>query len=517
MAALEHQAAKRPDAAALVFPAQEARMTFAQWRDDAGALARALMELGAGPGTRVALLAENRAEWPVVQLAVAAAGAVLVPLNTHYRRDDLRYALEQSRSRVLLASRAFRSNPYLDTVAALRPALPALRQVISLDGPQEDCLDYSTLVAKGRASSAALPAVTPDDIGSLQYTSGTTGHPKGALLTHSGMLVDAWGSARRLRVTPADRWTSIIPLFHCVGCIMSLLGCLQTGACYVGVAGFDAEQMFRVIEAERCTLLSGVPTTYLAMADHPARERHDLSSLRAGTCGGADCDPQVLARCAEMLPIAGLCQVYGQTEVCTLVACPEPDDPERFATAGRPLPGLRVRIADTRDGRTLSPGSIGEIVVRGATVMRGYHERDAETAEVLSPDGWLRTGDLGYLTPEGRLVIAGGRLRDMIIRGGENVYPAEIENVLVTHPAVTEAAVFGEPDDYYGERVAAAVRLECEARAADLVAYCKERLAGFKVPATFYRVDTLPFTASGKVRKTVLRERARDGAMERLP
>jgi fatty-acyl-CoA synthase len=507
--ALERASATWPDAEALVFPHQEARRTFAEVRSEALAIAGGLAALGVVRAHHVALLAENRVEWPIIQLACAALGAVLVPLNTHYRRDDLAYALGQSDAEVLICATSYRGNPYFATVAALRPDLPRLRHVLTLED------DYPRLAAAAPATPS-LPC-EPTAPAALLYTSGTTGFPKGALLSHRAMMGVAEGATARLGLVAGDRWTSIIPLFHCAGCILNLLGALVRGACYVGVPSFDAENMFRVIEGERCTFLSGVPTSYLAMLDHPARRRYDLSSLRAGTCGGADCNPDVLRRCAAAFPMPGLAQVYGQTEGATLFSCPGADDPQRFDTAGEVLPGYEVRIADPHSLAPLDRGHIGEIQARGSMVMEGYYRKPAETAETLLADGWLRTGDLGYLTPDGRLVVAGGRLRDMIIRGGENIYPAEIENVLAGHPAVAEIAVFGRADSYYGETVAAALRTRSGISADELRAYCADRIARFKVPQVFYRVERFPLTPSGKIRKIELRQWAEENRMEQLP
>ena len=507
-AALEHAAKTWPEVEALVFPQQGARRTFAQWRDEASLLAWALQSLGLGHGDHIALLAENRVEWPIVQMACAVLEAVFVPLNTHYRKDDLAYALKQSDAKALICSTSYRANPYLENVIALRPQLPILKHVITLE------TDYPRLIENAPPVKAAAP--DPAAVAALLYTSGTTGFPKGALLSHRAMMMDARGAAERLGLQAGDRWTSIIPLFHCAGCIMNILGPLQKGAAYVGVPSFDAEAMFRVIQNERCTFLSGVPTSYLAMLDHPARGRYDLSSLRAGSCGGADCNPEVLRRCAEEFPMPGLAQVYGQTEGATLFACPQADDPLRWETAGTALPAHELRIVDPETLAPLADGEIGEIQARGAMVMQGYYNKPEDTAETIIYGGWLRTGDLGYLRPDGRLVIAGGRLRDMIIRGGENIYPAEIENVLQEHEAVAGVAVFGVADDYYGEIVAAAVKLAHDVTAAELQALCAARIAKFKVPAMIFRVDAFPLTPSGKIRKVELRQWAKDGKMDRL-
>ena len=515
-AALRHQAALRPTEEALAFPLSGGRRSFGAWLADSESLARGLLALGLAPGAHVALLAENRLEWPVAQLAIALAGMVMVPLNSHYRHDDLAYALAQSDSHALLLSRSFRSNLYLEMVEALRPKLPRLAHVVCFDGASETAMGHDELLKLGR-EIRALPAVRAEDIAALLYTSGTTGFPKGALLTHGAMLANAWGTSRRLGVIAGDRWTSIIPLFHCAGCILSILGPLQHGAAYVGIPAFDPVTMFEIIENERCTLLSGVPTSYAAMLDHPERRRFDLRSLKAGSCGGADADPAILQRCAAEFPMPRLAQVYGQTESATLITCPEFEDEERFATAGRALHGYELRIAEPETNAVLPAGEIGQILARGPMVMRGYYNRPAETAETIDAEGWLHTGDLGYLTPEGRLVVAGGRLRDMIIRGGENIYPAEIENLLRAHDAIAEIAVFGLPDSYYGEVVGAAVKASGPVTAEALAALCQGRIARFKIPSRFFRVESFPMTASGKIRKVALREQAAAGALEPLP
>lgn len=511
--ALAEAAATDGGAEALVFPHQDRRVSYAAWHDASAALARALLDRRFVPGDRIALLAENRIEWPIVQFAAALGGFVLVPLNTHYRTEDLSFALARSGARVLFLSPSFRSNRYLDMVRAVRGVAPDLRLVVPFDGDGA----FQALLAEGERSSAPLPAVAPGDVAGLLYTSGTTGRPKGALLSHAAMLADSWGSDARLGVRAGDRWTSIIPLFHCAGCIMNMVGCVQARATYVGVPAFDADTMCRVIEAERCTILTGVPTSYLAMLEHPGRAGRDLASLRLGTCGGADADPAMLAACAREFPCPGLVQVYGMTETSTLVSCAAPDDPERHATAGEPLPGIEVRVTDPATGAVLPVGAVGQVEARGTPIMIGYDQEPEATAEVLDADGWLRTGDLGRLTPTGRLQLAGGRLRDMIIRGGENIYPVEVERVLLRHPAVEDVAVFAVRDAYYGEAVAGAFRLRSDVAATELQSFCAERIARFKVPARLYRVTAFPLTASGKVRKVQLRAMAESGGLQALP
>jgi fatty-acyl-CoA synthase len=511
---LEAMAARRGDEPALIFPERNRRLSFQQWHGLSLRLAGALLALGLKPGDHIGLLAENRIEWPVVQLAVAALGAVLVPLNTYFRHDDLAFALTQSKAKAIILSRKFRSNPYLEHVQALRAALPHLEHVICLDEAPPEALLFDDLLAE-----ADLPTRIAVEIGkpaALLYTSGTTGFPKGALLSHRAMAFVARTATLRLGIEEGDRWTSMIPLFHCAGCILNLLGSVSAGACYVGVSHFDPELMFRIIESERVTVLSGVPTGYLAMLNHPCRAKYDISRLRGGTCGGAECNPSVLRQCAEEFPMPGLAQVYGQTECATLFTAAAPDDPDRFETAGLPLPSCELRIVDPDTGEALPSGEIGEIQGRGPNVMIGYFDDAEASALALTGDGFLRTGDRGYLTASGRLVIAGGRLKDMVIRGGENISPAELENLLQDHPAVVSAAVFGMPDEYYGEVVVAALMLERETTAEELNSFCAQHIAKFKVPARYFITDVFPLTASGKVRKVELEAWARENRMEIL-
>jgi len=515
-AALQWCAQHLPQQEGLVFPQAGQRLSFADWMEQSTRLAASMRELGIQRGDAVAIWAENRVEWAVSQLAIAALGAVLVPVNTHFREQDVSYVLNHSHAVAILLSERFRSSEYLAMVRSQAGQLPELRHVICFDEPADgETLRYADLV-KAAVDDVAFPAIAPRALASIQYTSGTTGRPKGAALCFEGMMMNAAGTARRLRVTPEDRWTSIIPLFHCAGCIMNILACLSAGASYVGVPAYDAEQMLRIIETERCTMLTGVPTSYLGMLEHPTRAQYDLGTLRAGTCGGADCDPAILARCAMEFPIPGLVQVYGQTECSTLIALDEVDSEERWASAGLPLDGMEVRVTDPESRVELPIGEVGQIEVRGRMVMLGYYEQPDETAKTIDAEGWMQSGDLGYLRADGRLVIAGGRLRDMIIRGGENVYPVEIENLLRQHPAVTEIAVYGLPDTYYGEIVAASVQLRTPVRADELKDFCRGKIAGFKHPIRYFVAESWPLTSSGKIKKRDLQAAAKADALKVL-
>jgi fatty-acyl-CoA synthase len=444
-------------------------------------------------------LAENRTEWIIVQMAVALVGATFVPLNSHYTKDDLAWVLEQSQAKIIFCSQSFRSHNYLVMCQAIKDQISGLKQVVAFES--EEWRKLSACVLPEENSSS----VTLDQPAMLLFTSGTTGFPKGALLSHRAVMWDSLAGAERLRTTATDKMTSIIPLFHCAGCVMSVLGCLQTGAAYIGVPSFDPVGMFRVIQGEKCTMLSGVPTSFLAMHEHSARNDFDLSSLRAGTCGGADVDPEVLRSCAEEWPMPGLCQVYGQTEVATLSTCPDVDDPKRFITAGPALRGLEVRITDAETDVPVEQGQIGQIETRGPTNMDCYDRNPAATAETIQ-EGWLKSGDLGYLDKDGYLVISGGRLKDMIIRGGENIYPVEIENVLREHPSIEEIAVVAEKDEFYGEVVSAVIKSNGAATEAAKSSYCVGKIARFKIPTKIYQIDAFPMTASRKIQKNKLRD-----------
>jgi acyl-CoA synthetase (AMP-forming)/AMP-acid ligase II len=486
-------------------------MNYGEWNAAVFDVARGLLEFGLRPGDHLALLAENRIEWPVVQMAAARAGLVLVPINTRYRRQELAYALKQSQSRGLVLSREFRSNKYLEMITELRPELPRLEYVFLLGSNEQDCIAYEHLLSSGGKSKMHLPELRGEDIAALIYTSGTTGFLKGALLTHLGMLANGFGTARRLGLL------SMVPLFHSAGCVGSIYVSLAAGACYIGLQALDPVDVFQLIDSENATAVVGITTGYLAMLEHPRRREFDLTTLRIGTVGGSDVDPSLMRRCAEQFPLPGIVQVYALTEASTVVTCSSPEDPDRFDTAGLPLPGAEIRIADPLTCKCLPPGQVGEVQVRGVMVMSTYFDNPEATREALVEGGWLRTGDLGFLRPDGKLIMSGGRLKDMIIRGGENIYPVEIEMVLSQHPAVAEVAVFGLRDAFYGEVVAAAVRCKEATRAAHLARFCNERLAKFKVPTAYYRVDNFPMTTSGKIRKAELQEMAGKRLIEELP
>ena len=511
--ALAAAAAHSPEKEAFIFP--EGALSFGDWNNKSTSLAKALLDLGFSPGENIAILAQNSIHWPIVQLAVAKAGMVLVPLNTYYKVDDLAYALGHSEARAVFFTPAFRTNKYLDLVREAAEQSKYLRRKIVIGGRADGCLSIEDLITEGTTSHTSLSPIHGKDDAAIIYTSGTTGFPKGAMLTHEGVMADGRAVFSRLKIGSDDRITSIVPMFHSASFCVAIPGCLAVGATFLGLEAFDAVEMFNIIERYRATVHIAVPTSLRMMLEHPRRSDFDLSSLRVGTCGGADVEPELLRRCAVEFPIPGLVQAYGLTESTGLAFCPEPDDPDRFETAGRPLPEYSVRIVDAESGAILSHDAIGEVQIKSPSIMRCYFANEGETRKTIDADGWLKTGDLGQIRKDGKLVLSGGRLKDMIIRGGENIYPAEVERILLSHPAVSEVAVFGIKDDHFGEIVAAAVR-GGKVTAAELGDHCASRIAKYKIPARYFRAAAFPLTPSGKIRKVALKELVADGKLDKL-
>ena len=490
-----------PDLTAMVAgvpdPAQRRRWTYAELLAEAEQGARALSTRFA-PGERVAVWAPNLPEWVILEFAAALAGLVLVTVNPAYRPAELAYVLNQSDAAGIFLVPEFRSpmGKFLDEV---RPDLPALREVVYLT-------DWAEFLATAPAQ-AALPDVQPDDIAQIQYTSGTTGFPKGAELHHRGLTNNARFYAERIALQPGEVYVNPMPLFHTAGCGMGVLGAVQSLAVDVPVLAFDPALVLELLEAERAVMFGGVPTMMIAMLGHPDIERRDLSSLRVAVSGGSPV-PAELVRQVEARLGVRFSIVFGTTECSPLVTQVKLDDSDqdRAETLGTPLPQTEVMIADAHG--PVPVGQPGELCARGYLVMRGYHDAPEATAAAIDSEGWYHTGDLASLDSRGYLRIE-GRIKDMIIRGGENVYPREIEDALFAHPAVAEAVVIGVPDETWGEVVAAYVRPvpgQQQPSLEELRAYCREHLAPYKTPQHWVFVEAFPMTPSGKIQKYKLRE-----------
>lgn len=479
-------------------PAERRRWTFPGLLYDAERTARALATRFE-PGERVAVWAPNLAEWAVLEFGAGLAGVVLVTVNPAYRPAELDYVLRQSGAAGIFLVPEFRS-PMAEFLEEVRPGLPCLREVVFFT-QWDEFLDSSE-------PTCVLPEVSSDDIAQIQYTSGTTGFPKGALLRHRGLTNNARFFADRLELRPGDVYVNPMPLFHTAGCAMGVLGAVQSQAAHVPVVAFDPGLVLELIEAERSRVLLGVPTMLIAMLEHPDIDRRDLSSVRCAASGGSPVPPELVRRVETKLGVP-FSIVFGTTECSPLITQTRLDDaPEdRAETLGQPLPQTEVRVSDPASGDVVPPGTVGELCARGYLVMAGYHEAPEATASAIDADGWYHTGDLASMDDRGFLRIE-GRVKDMIIRGGENIYPREIEDLLFSHPDVAEVAVVGVPDAKWGEVVAAFVRprLGSTPTEAHLRAFCRERLAPYKAPQHWIFVDTFPLTPSGKIQKFRLRE-----------
>jgi fatty-acyl-CoA synthase len=476
------------------------RWSFASLLEDSEQVARALLGRFS-PGEHVAIWAANSPEWVLIEFGAALAGITLVTVNPAYLAEELKYVLTRSKAVGLIVQPEYRGRNLLSAVEEVRPGLPLLRDIIPLSS-------WSGLIASG-SPTQRLPQVTPGDIAQIQYTSGTTGFSKGALLSHRSLSNNGRFYARAIGATPDDVWINPMPMFHTAGCGLLTLGALQTGGTHVLPSGFDPAVMLSLFESERGTIMLSVPTMLIRMLDHPDVATRNLSSWRLATLGGAPVPPELVRRARELVGMK-LAIGFGQTEASPYITHTLPDDPhpDWISTVGRPLPQTEVKVVDHTTGETVPIGTVGELCARGYGLMAGYFDDPAATALALDADGWLHTSDLGSMDSQGYCSVQ-GRLRDMIIRGGENIYPREIEDVLVTHPALADASVVGIADQEWGEVVAAFVQLKpgYQATGEDLKAFCHQHLASYKVPRHWRFVEKFPLTASGKIQKFVLRDR----------
>ena len=441
-----------------------------------------------------------------MEFGAALAGLTLVTVNPALRAGEVAHVLGQSRAQGLVLAPAYRGADLIETLAQVRGGLPDLREVISL-------ADWDRFAASGSAAQR-LPEVRPDDAAQIQYTSGTTGFPKGAVLRHRGITNNARYCAEILQASPGEVWVNPMPLFHTAGCVLLTLGPVQGLFTQVLVPGFDPGLVLRLLESEGSAMFGGVPTMMLALLDHPAFAGTDLSRVRYAYGGGATFPPDLVRRVESALG-APISITFAQTEASPSITQSRLDDSpaDRAETLGRAHPQVEVAIADPATGERLPAGAVGEIITRGYHVMKGYFDDPAATREAIDADGWLHTGDLGSADERGYYRIE-GRLKEMIIRGGENIYPREIEHVLYAHPGVADVAVVGVPDDHWGEQVAAFIRPVPgqDVTPDELTAYCRVRLAAHKTPRHWVFTDAFPLTASGKVQKFVLREQFVSGA-----
>jgi fatty-acyl-CoA synthase len=509
---LERTVAAHPDGLALVSRHQNLRFTYAELDAAVNEVARGLMALGLGPGDRLGIWSPNVAEWVLVQYATAKAGIILVNINPAYRTSELAYSLAQSGCRMLVAARSFKTSDYVAMVDEVRPGLPALEQVIYLDSPDWERLRTRAGEVSAEALAGRMASLSFDDPINIQYTSGTTGFPKGATLSHHNILNNGFFIGEGCRYTKADRVCIPVPFYHCFGMVLGNLAVTTHGAAIVlPDAAFEPKSVLEAVQAERCTSLYGVPTMFIAELEHPDFATYDLSSLRTGIMAGSPCPVEVMKQVVDRMHMEDVTICYGMTETSPVSTQTVPEDSleHRVSTVGRVHPHVEVKVVDPESGLTRRRGEPGELCTRGYSVMSGYWEDLDRTAEAIDTAGWMHTGDLATMDADGYVNIV-GRIKDMIIRGGENIYPREIEEFLYTHPDVSDVSVIGVPDVKYGEELMAWVKVREGAALTedDVKDFCRGRIAHFKVPRYVKFTDGFPMTVTGKVQKFKMREQA---------
>jgi fatty-acyl-CoA synthase len=507
----DRAATRWPDRDALVDCTSQRRWTYAQLRAQIDALAHGLLAAGIGKGDRVGIWAPNCPEWLLTQYATAKIGAILVTINPAYRSSELEYVLNQAGIRLLIAAPSFKTADYAEMISRARPNCPALERVVLIGSAEWDALPVHD-VDPGPLG-AALAMLSPDDPINIQYTSGTTGFPKGATLSHHNILNNGFFVGELCGYTEADRICVPVPLYHCFGMVMGNLAATSHGAALVYPApSFEPAATLRAVAQQRCTSLYGVPTMFIAMLADPDFDTYDVSSLRTGIMAGSPCPVEVMKQVVDRLGMTEVTICYGMTETSPVSTQTRADDTleRRVSTVGRVHPHLEVKIIDPDTGLTVPRGTPGELCTRGYSVMLGYWEQPEQTAEVIDQARWMHTGDLAVMDDEGYLNIT-GRIKDLVIRGGENVYPREIEEFLYTHPDILDAQVIGVPDERYGEELCAWVRLRPGAPALTAEAlrdFAAGKLAHYKIPRYVHLVEEFPMTVTGKVRKVEMRERS---------
>ena len=499
------------DREAVVSRHQEFRATYRELWELAGKVARGLMARGVQKGDRVGIWSPNRYEWIAVQYGSARMGAILVNINPAYRSSELEYALNQSGISFLILARAFRSTDYVGMLAEVKGRCPELREALVLEDGWEALLRDADGVPEDALASRESELQFDDPI-NIQYTSGTTGFPKGATLSHHNILNNGFFIGEYLRYTEADRVCIPVPFYHCFGMVLGNLACTTHGATMVIPAeAYDPLASMEAVQAERCTSLYGVPTMFIAELDHPDFGRFDFSTLRTGIMAGSPCPIEVMRKVQSRMNMTEVTIAYGMTETSPVSTQNTTDDPleKRVATVGRVHPHVEIKVIDPLTGQVVPRGEPGELCSRGYIVMLGYWNNEAATREAIDAARWMHTGDLATMDEEGYLKIV-GRIKDMVIRGGENIYPREIEEFLYGHPDVSDVQVIGVPSEKYGEELMAWIHLREGASIGgeELEAYCRGRIASFKIPRHVIFVDALPATPSGKVQKTRLREEA---------
>jgi fatty-acyl-CoA synthase len=527
---LDDIARRYPTRDALIYPERNLRYTWSQFNERCRLVAKGLLAIGIRKGDNVAIWAYNVPEWVTLQFATAKIGAILVTVNTSYKSAELEYILGQSDATTLFMVRSFKDTDYVATVNEVVPdlatatpgslktaKLPHLKNVVFIGAETpKGMLGFEGIVKKGETvSDAELAAVEATlnchETINMQYTSGTTGFPKGVMLTHYNVVNNGYNIGECMKLTENDRLCIPVPFFHCFGCVLGVMACVTHGSAMVPVEIFDPLKVLQTIEKEKCTAVHGVPTMFIAELEHPEFTKFDLSTLRTGIMAGSNCPIEVMKKVISQMNASQITIAYGQTESSPVITQTRTDDAIelRVSTVGRALPDVEVKIVDIETGETLPPGKQGELCTRGYLVMKGYYKMPDETAKAIDSDNWLHTGDLAIMDENGYCKIT-GRIKNMIIRGGENIYPREIEEFLYTHPKISDIQVYGVPDRKYGEQVMAAIirKKGIELSEEEVREYCQGKIANYKIPRYVKFVDSYPMTASGKIQKFKLRDMA---------
>ena len=522
---------RRPENDALIYPERGLRYSYSEFSEAVERCARALMSLGLEKGDHIAVWGQNVPEWVTLQFATGKIGVVLVTVNPAYKANELRYILEQSDSAALFLTEGVKGADFVEILEEAVPdlvasepgaleieGLPYLEHVILMGGEASNSglmSDKDFLQGAEQVSKEELwerqGSLSADEVINMQYTSGTTGFPKGVQLTHTNIVKNAFYIGECMELGPEDRVCIPVPFFHCFGCVLGTLNTVTHEGTMVPIEQFDAEKVLQAVHKERCTALLGVPTMFIAELGHEDYGEYDTSSLRTGIMAGSPCPEEVMRQVVNDMGAEEITIAYGQTESSPVITQTRTKDPieVRVSTVGRKLPEVEVKIVDLETGEEVGIGEQGDLCTRGYHVMKGYYKMPEKTWEVIDQEGWLHTGDLAVMDEDGYFKIT-GRAKDMIIRGGENIYPREIEEFLYTHPEISDVQIYGVPDKKYGERVAAAIILKPDASITEeeIREYCRESIASYKVPEYVDFVEEYPMTASGKIQKYKLREAA---------
>lgn len=527
---LEQKAEIHPNHEAVIYADRNLRWSYKEFNDECRIVAKGLMKLGIDKGDHLAIWATNTPEWLTAQFATAKMGAILVTVNTNYRTTELEYLLRQSDSKTIILMESYRDASYIDMLNEICPELkeakpgslnskrlPMLKNVIVLgDNHYPGTYSWKDIKKIGEDISdheldERLYSLDSSDVINMQYTSGTTGFPKGVMLTHSNIVNNGYNIANCMRLTKEDRLCIPVPFFHCFGCVLGTMACVSVGATMVPIQEFHPKQVLQTVQDEKCTGLHGVPTMFITELNQPDFDQYDLSSLRTGIMAGSNCPIEVMKGVIYRMGASEITIAYGQTESSPVITQTRTNDPIelRVETVGRALPNVEVKIVDPSTNLVVRNGEQGELCTRGYHVMKGYYKNPEATKEVIDEEGWLHTGDLAVMDEQGYCRIT-GRLKDMIIRGGENIYPREIEEFLYTHPKILDVQVIGVPDETYGEQVMAwIIPKEGESITIEEVRdYCKGKIARHKIPRFVEITDSYPMTASGKIQKYRLREQS---------